>query len=139
MGPARDCRSAYRDIRLMCRRSPLRYSDCAVAEAGGDERNGAVRIGEAPAVADAVPGRLLPLRGQDSSLVHGVIVISGLTWAADPSAPRPSVTYEKVKHLPQAPCSSYASCVPTLALHRSQIAASAGFPDQANKFPDDLI
>jgi len=38
-----------------------------VAEAGGDERNGAVRIGEAPAVADAVPGRLLPLRGQDSS------------------------------------------------------------------------
>src|SRR5205807_387904 len=46
-------------------RSPLRYSDCAVAEAGGDERNGAVRIGEAPAV--AMPGRLLPLRGQDSS------------------------------------------------------------------------
>ena len=42
---------------------PLRYSDCAVAEAGGDERNGAVRIGEAP----AMPGRLLPLRGQDSS------------------------------------------------------------------------
>jgi len=38
-------------------------SDCAVAEAGGDERNGAVRIGEAPA--DAVPGRLLPLRGQE--------------------------------------------------------------------------
>ena len=28
-GPARDCRPAYRDIRLMCRRSPLRYSDCA--------------------------------------------------------------------------------------------------------------
>jgi len=28
-GPARDCRSAYRDIRLMRRRSPLRYSDCA--------------------------------------------------------------------------------------------------------------
>ena len=94
-----------------------------------------MRIGEAPAV--AVPGRLCPY--EVKTLVHGVIVISGLTWAADPSAPRPSVTSEKVKHLPQAPGSSYASCVPTLALRRSQIAASAGFPDQANKFPDDLI
>jgi hypothetical protein len=34
-------------------------------EAGGDERNGAVRIGEAPAV--AVPGRLLSLRGQEGN------------------------------------------------------------------------
>ena len=67
-------------------RSPLRYTDCAVAEAGGDERNGAVRIGEAPA--DAVSGRLLPLRGQ--ARFHRVIVISSLIWAADPSAKRPS-------------------------------------------------
>ena len=113
-------------------RSLLDIATAAVAEAGGDERNGAVRIGEAPAVADRCPAACCPY--EVKILVHGVIVISGLTWAA---APRPSVTSEKVKHLPQAPCSSYAS--PTLALRRSQIAASAGFPDQANKFPDDLI
>jgi len=91
-----------------------------------------VRIGEAPAdaAAAAVSGRLLPLRGQDSSRDHDHPVESAL---------RPSVTSEKVKHFPQAPCSSCASCVPTLALRRRQIAASAGFPDQANKFPDDLI
>ena len=50
--------------------------------AGFYERNGAVRIGEAPS--DAVPGRLLR----------------------------------------------------TFVLRRSEIAASAGFPDQAKKFPD---
>jgi hypothetical protein len=73
------CRSARRETREgpgVCRLAgggkwirTVGPTHCAVAEAGGDERNGAVRIGEAPTVADAdaVPGRLLPLRGQDSS------------------------------------------------------------------------
>ena len=41
-----------------------------------------MRIGEAPA--DACPAACCPY--EVKTLVHGVIVISGLTWAADPSA-----------------------------------------------------
>ena len=51
--------------------------------AGFYERNGAVRIGEAPS--DAVPGRLLPLY-ELRLIPRGPVVTSGLTWAADPSA-----------------------------------------------------
>jgi len=45
------------------------------------ERNGAVRIAEAPS--DAVPGRLLPLYGL-RLIPRRAVVTSGLTWAADP-------------------------------------------------------
>ena len=64
-GPARDCRSAYRDIRLTCRDRRFDIPTARSPRRAATSATGPVRIGEAPA--DAVPGRLLPLRGQASS------------------------------------------------------------------------
>jgi hypothetical protein len=69
--------------------------------------NARARCGSARAPSGAVPGRLLPL-------------YELLTWAADPGAKRPSVTFGQVDepadplrigepHLPPEPCSSSAS------------------------------
>src|SRR5207244_6813705 len=92
--------------------------------------------------------RLLPL-SRSGSIPQGDVIL-GFTWAADPSAKRPLVTSGQVSasqriplrtreaHLPSAPCSSCGSAR-TLGLGRSEIAASAGFPDQANKYPDGPI
>jgi hypothetical protein len=77
----------------------------------------------------------------------GAVVTSGLTWAADPNAKRPSVTFGQVDepadplrigepHLSPAPLLIIRELVGHSVLRRSEIAASAGFPDQVKKFPD---
>ena len=68
------------------------------------------------------------------------LVVAWVTTAIALSLPaRDRIDVDQLRmgeaHLPPAPCSSRASAR-TFGLRCSEIAARAGFPDLANKFPD---